>query len=240
MSVIRHLLLPLSSLVLLGGLMWIANSPPVPPVQHAALLDAASLSHSTRASAASKPAAHTPPQAALADIGMEGPLPQGDVALHAGSGQAQSLHQTAVLPAPVSPISGAPALEPDTVEDSGESTASAGRGSYDQIAVLDSAFASEPVDHTWSGRAVAQILETVEQVLYALKPSNSLETVVFDAECRSTLCKLELFHATRAAMEDFTGTFLDQLEWPANIQLMGIDHPDGQVDTIMYLVREGI
>jgi hypothetical protein len=44
---------------------------------------------------------------------------------------------------------------------------------------------------------------------------------------------------TRAAIEDFIRTFLDQLEWPANIQLMGIDHPDGQVDTIMYLVREG-
>jgi hypothetical protein len=240
MSVIRHLLLPLSSIVLLGGLIWIATSPPVSPVQHAAPLDAAGLSHSACALAASKPAAHASPQAPLADIGMKGPLPQGDVALPAVSVQAQNLHQKTVLPDPVSPMRDAPALEPDTVEDIGEATASAGRGVYDQIAILDSAFASEPIDHTWSWRAVAQILETVEQVLYALEPGKSLETVVFDAECRSTLCKLELFHATQAAMEDFTGTFLDQLEWPANIQFMGVDQPDGQVDTIMYLVREGI
>jgi hypothetical protein len=240
MSVIRHLLLPLSSIALLGGLIWSATPSRVPPVQHVAPLDAADLSHSVRASVASNPAAHAPPHADLADIGMDGTLLRGDVALPAVSRQAQDLHQKAALPAPASLMRDTPTLKPDAGEDIGKATASTGRGAYDQIAALDSELASEPVDQRWSGGAVAQILETVEQVLYALEPGKSLETVVFDAECRSTLCKLELFHATRAAMEDFTGAFLDQLEWPANVQFMVIDHPDGQVDTVMYLVREGV
>jgi hypothetical protein len=107
------------------------------------------------------------------------------------------------------------------------------------MAQFEAALMTQSLDDKGSVEAVEQITMAVEQLLEGLRPEADGLTTLWDAECRTTLCRIEFIHDTRQAMENFLHEFPQRLGWQAGAHYDVVSNADGSLTTVMYLSRSG-
>lgn len=97
---------------------------------------------------------------------------------------------------------------------------------------LDQELAMQPADEEWSLAAAEQIATAVGEAM--LEGSQLLQ-----AECRTTLCRAEVVHESKADLDLFMERFHAALSWQTNSRNHTTNYQDGRVETVVYLAREG-
>jgi hypothetical protein len=103
----------------------------------------------------------------------------------------------------------------------------------EQVARLETGFEEEPVDTSWAATTSELLTQVLDREDFAY-------TSVFDMECRSTICRLDVQHADAEAAHQFELMF--PMEVSEVFPKMIYDHQegnDGQLSTVIYMVRNG-
>jgi Glu-tRNA(Gln) amidotransferase subunit E-like FAD-binding protein len=108
-----------------------------------------------------------------------------------------------------------------------------------RVVHLEAALTAQALADKGSDEAVEQITAAVEQLLEGVRPEAEGLTTLWDAECRTTLCRIEFIHDTRQAMENFLHEFPQRLGWQASAHYDVVSNADGSLTTVMYLSRNG-
>lgn len=108
-----------------------------------------------------------------------------------------------------------------------------------RLAQLDGEFSQQQTDHEWSQEAASQIVSAVEKVLNEQGPAAGGGTSLIDANCRATLCRIELVGENVEAVNSFTQNFPFQLGWQASTNQHIVHEPDGSVRSIIYVSKDG-
>lgn len=107
------------------------------------------------------------------------------------------------------------------------------------MAQFEAALTAQSLDEKGGVEAVEQITTAMEQLLEGLRPDADGLTTLWDAECRTTLCRVELLHDTHQAMENFLHEFPQRLGWQGSAHYDVVSNADGSLSTVMYLSRNG-
>lgn len=129
--------------------------------------------------------------------------------------------------------------DPKAVEDSDEPVQSEEEREQIRLAQLDREFAQQKTDLEWSQEAASQIVSTVEKVLNERRPAGGGGTSLVDANCRATLCRIELVGENLEAVNNFSQSFPLQLGWQASTIQIIAHEPDGSVRSIIYVSKDG-
>lgn len=97
---------------------------------------------------------------------------------------------------------------------------------------LDQELALQPADEEWSLAAAEQIATAVGEAMLD-------ESQVLQADCRTTLCRAEVVHESKADPALFMDRFHAALSWQTNSHNQTTNYQDGRVGTVVYLAREG-
>jgi hypothetical protein len=106
-----------------------------------------------------------------------------------------------------------------------------------RLAQLDEEFSQEKTDVEWSQEAAGQIVKVADKVLNAHGPGGGASLV--DANCRATLCRIELMGESIEAINHFAQMFPLELGWQGSMHQTVVHEPDGSVRTIMYVSKDG-
>jgi len=109
----------------------------------------------------------------------------------------------------------------------------------ERLARIESALSNEPVDPAWSVTAVEQISTTVTQAIERLVPDEQREVLAFAADCRSTLCRLELSHQDADTLQLLAREVAHGLGWSNHGTARSETLPDGSSTMVVYLSRDG-
>lgn len=103
-----------------------------------------------------------------------------------------------------------------------------------RIALLEDSVYAESVDPDWSPRAQ----DGIEQVL---SEEALLDTIIFDVDCRATLCRVEVGHDDPTALARFQERFLSQVsDFLPEVLIEPADPGgDGTATLVVYLSRAG-
>lgn len=129
-----------------------------------------------------------------------------------------------------------PTLPRTTIADS----ALAQRDRQAKLDAIEQAFQHQPLATKWgsaANAAIEQAFETLNQTTGGAEFAGSEMTSV---DCRETLCRLEITHAdmdsVRRFIEDFPRSVGPGLP---RMTLEPSQNPDGSIDTVVYLAKEG-
>ena len=100
------------------------------------------------------------------------------------------------------------------------------------MATLTDQLSSEGLDVAWSVQAMDQITQISE----TLEHDGSTLSYV---DCRATLCKLEVNHRDRDALDRFTQGLPMALKWNSTMTLHVVDHADGSKTSTVFVSRDG-
>jgi hypothetical protein len=104
-----------------------------------------------------------------------------------------------------------------------------------QKAFLEHSFSTQAPDASWSRKARAEVNDIFQ-------PLTNQDTRLVSADCRSTLCRIELVHPTEEGFHAFMTTAMNggMRGWkgPGSGGMLQTD-PDGTVRTVFYLAKEG-
>ena len=107
------------------------------------------------------------------------------------------------------------------------------RRQREQADVIETALGSESIDEEWS-------IQAIEAIERAFDHEELAETLVFDLDCRSTLCRVEASYDDQKDFAEFKMWF--SLLAANSFGQFTIDHADaddGQNATVIYLARKG-
>lgn len=97
---------------------------------------------------------------------------------------------------------------------------------------LDQELAMQPADEEWSLAAAEQIATAVGEAVLE-------ESQLLQADCRTTLCRAEVVHESKADLDLFMERFHSALSWQTNSHNHTTSYQDGRLGTVVYLAREG-
>jgi hypothetical protein len=145
----------------------------------------------------------------------------------AGAAEPSRVAPSSALPA----TGGDHASDPATPDQRWEEDARASQAS------VEHAFAAEPIDQAWA----APTRSALQDRLVSL--ARPLASSLHGIDCRSSICRVEIFHRDADAARRFAQTAFTDLQeqaWsgPA-VLLPARSTPDGGVTVVMYLGREG-
>lgn len=98
---------------------------------------------------------------------------------------------------------------------------------------IESQFANEDIDAQWGNNVETQLISTFQNP--ALQQS-----ALVNAECRSTLCRLEVAHEDGADISEFQSVLADETAKVApEGAIQQVVGPDGKTRSIIFLARSG-
>lgn len=109
----------------------------------------------------------------------------------------------------------------------------------ERVARIESELSKEPVDQAWSETAVEEISTTVTQAMEALVPEDQRGLLAFDADCRSTLCRVELSYHDADTLQSLARDVPHRLGWQTTGTARIVSLPDGSSSMVVYLSRDG-
>lgn len=102
-----------------------------------------------------------------------------------------------------------------------------------RIAAIDAGFRAEPVSDDWS-------VETTDLILQAFQTEEMVQSDMLSAECRASMCKVEVSHDNADDFQLFQMQFI--LEVGEALPAMTIEQytdDNGSINSVMYLTRTG-
>lgn len=109
----------------------------------------------------------------------------------------------------------------------------------ERVARIESELSKEPVDQAWSETAVEDISTTVTQAMEALVPEDQRGLLAFDADCRSTICRVELSYHDADTLQSLAREVPHRLGWQTTGTARIVSLPDGSSSAVVYLSRDG-
>lgn len=101
-----------------------------------------------------------------------------------------------------------------------------------RVSYLEEQLSLQSLDPQWSTEALSE--------LYAIIGAEALSgTTLLTATCQSSLCRAEFGHADRPALSNFFNHLSSALVGNRSAYYHVIDNPDGSVNTVVYVSREG-
>ena len=101
----------------------------------------------------------------------------------------------------------------------------------ERLTLLDRQVVSEGIDQEWSGPAT-------EQIKSALAEKALAGSLLSNARCQATLCRIEVDSPDATALDRVLGELPVRL-WSANSYSQVTTHEDGSATLVLYISREG-
>jgi hypothetical protein len=152
------------------------------------------------------------------------------------TGRLAALEQnTRMWPPPAGPV---PAPAPAVITTTNEDRADQPSGGDDaarfarRLDQLEGDFQAQASDPQWRSEAETSISS-------ALKGPAFGRTLVQAAECRTSICRLQVSHGSQREQDGFLLSFLHTLAWNTNTVTRTQPRPDGRIEQTIYLSRAG-